>query len=56
MPGRRETLRRDRQHNSKARKRSHKETLERAQQQAGVLAKLWSGAKAEAKAPEKSSA
>jgi len=50
MPGRRETLIRDRQHNSKARKRSHKETLERQKQQAGVLAKLVAQARSEAKA------
>lgn len=50
MPGKRETQIRDRQHHSAARKRTHRETRERAQQQAGVLAKLVQKAREEAKA------
>ena len=50
MPGRRETLTRDRQHNSTARKRTHRQTLERQKQQAAVLAKLLEKARSEAKA------
>jgi hypothetical protein len=40
---------RDRRRTSTARKRSHRETLERQQQQAQVLQRLWKQAKAEAK-------
>jgi len=49
MPGRRETLTRDRRHNSNARKRTHKTTLERQKQQSEVLAKLVSQARTEAR-------
>jgi len=41
---------RDRQRNSTARKRTHRSDRERQQQQAGVLRRLWSQAKDEAKA------
>ena len=47
MPGRRETLTRDRQHNSNARKKTHKAGLVRQKQQAEVLAKLIDQARAE---------
>jgi hypothetical protein len=40
MPGKRETLMRDRLRNSAARKRSHKETQERAQAVAATLRHL----------------
>jgi hypothetical protein len=41
---------RDRQRTSLGRKRSHRETLERQQQQAEVLRRLWKRAQAEEKA------
>ena len=50
MAGRREGFSRDRQRNSTARKRTHKETQERHQQQAAVLQRLVKQARAEQKA------
>lgn len=50
MASRRTVITRDRQRNSTARKRTHRATQERAQQQAQVLQKLWSQARAEQKA------
>lgn len=50
MASRRTVMANDRKRTSAARKRSHKETLERAQQQATVVQKLWTQAKQEAKA------
>jgi muconolactone delta-isomerase len=41
---------RDRQRTSVSRKRTHKATLARQQQQAGVLQRLWKQAKEDAKA------
>ena len=49
MAGKREVYTRDRQRNSAARKRSHREHMERQKQQSGVIYKLWTQAKAEAK-------
>lgn len=50
MPSRREMFARDRRRSSKARKDTHRADRERAQQQSQVLYKLWTQAKAEAKA------
>lgn len=50
MSGRRENISKDRRRNSVARKRTHKEGIERQKQQAGVLQKLVAQAKAAEKA------
>ena len=50
MSGRRENISKDRRRNSVARKRTHKEGIERQKQQAGVLRKLVAQAKAVEKA------
>jgi hypothetical protein len=50
MPGRRETLTRDMRRNSTARKETHKKEIARQMQQADVLRKLVSQARAEEKA------
>jgi hypothetical protein len=50
MAGKREVQTRDRQRNSSARKQTHREGLARQKQQSAVIQKLWTQAKAEAKA------
>ena len=52
MAGRREVTTRDRQRNSAARKKTHKTTLERQRAQADTIQRLWTQAKAQAKASE----
>jgi len=56
MASRRTVTTRDRQRNCTARKNTHKAGMERQQQQAGVLQRLWTQAKSEAKAAAKSGA
>lgn len=50
MASRRTVITRDNQRNSSARKKTHRQTIERAQEQAAVLQRLWKQAKEAAKA------